>query len=274
MRKFFKAFLALLIITSVESASAMCVETSPCLKNGFYLGLGGSFNTINETFNSTLTSSDGKAGLDNYHASRNRLAPNAQFGYWAPICQEWLWGIKAQWKYLDYYTPNVDASRGQHLSNVSFSSINFFGPNVMRDFSSETRINNAFLSLVYFGFRVGNGYAYLGVGPTLFTAQNSISVNSVHTPDGVGDILISTSQDCNKTLVGGTAEIAYNYYLSRSCFVSVSYNYSHARENQFDNTINAAILNGANLPGPTTLSLGRSVGLDFQEVLFSINKVL
>lgn len=240
---------------------------------GIYAGFGGSWNTIDETFNSTLITSERRSGQDHYKADHSRLAPMVQIGYWKPFCQGWLWGVAAQWKYLRYVTPNDNASQGQHISNASFSSINIFGPNVLRDFNSQTRLNNEVLFLSYFGKQLQNGYAYLGVGPVLFTASNSLYVSSIHTPNGVGDNLISNAVSRHKTIWGGSVQVGYNYYLDSTFFLNLNYTYSQTGTIKFNNSANTALLNGFSIPGPTTLNLKRSIRLRVQEVMFSINKV-
>lgn len=196
-----------------------------------------------------------------------------QVGYWTPVCREWLLGVTLQGKYLGYDTPNVNTSRGQHLPNASFSSINIFGPNVTRDFTSQTRVKSEVITLLYAGAQLNKGYVYLGVGPALFRAANSLYVSSVHKPNGVGDNLISTSVTNSQTVWGGAAQVGYNYYLNPTCFLGFSYTYSDTGKKKFSNSVNTAILNGFDNPGPTTLNLGRTVSLGVQEVMFSINKV-
>lgn len=199
--------------------------------------------------------------------------PLVDFGYATPICGQWVCGLSAHWKYLGYKTPNVDANLGQHIPNATFSSINFFGPNVLRDFTSLTRLNQEFLSLVFGGMRLQNGYVYFGVGPLFFASSNSIYVSSVHIPNGIGDFLISASSTDHKTSWGVATQLGYNYYLGATCFLSMSYTYAQTRKIHYNNTVNAAQLNGENIPGPTNLYLDRSIGFSSQEILISINKV-
>lgn len=127
--------------------------------------------------------------------------------------------------------------------------------------------------LGYFGKQIINGQAYVGLGPVFFTASNSIYVSSVHTPNGVGDHLISTSVISHKTVWGGAAQMGYQYFINPNSFINISYTYLQSRNHHFNNTINAAILNGANDPGPTTLSLNRSIKFSAQEFMLSINQM-
>jgi hypothetical protein len=103
----------------------------------FDVGVGFGWNTIDETFNSKLHTNENKSGRDRYSTSMNRLAALVQLGYRFTFCSDWTIGMLAQWKYLNYKTANDNSSRGQILPNATFSSINIFGPEVRRDFTSK-----------------------------------------------------------------------------------------------------------------------------------------
>lgn len=238
---------------------------------GFHVGVGYSWNTIDETFDSKLQTNENRSGRDRYNASVNRLAPVVQLGHQFALCNDWKIDILAQWKYLHYKTPNENSSRGQILPNASFSSINIFGPEVIRDFTSQTRLNNEVMLLGCFGKQILNGYAYLGLGPVLFTAANSVYVTSVHTPNGVGDHLLSTSVTSHKIVWGGAAQAGYQYCISPNSFINISYTYLQTRKCHFKNSVNAAILNGADNPGNTTLFVKRAIRLSTQELTLSLN---
>lgn len=242
------------------------------MKSGIYAGVGGSGSTIDESFNSKLSIPTASA-YDSYSASRTRLTPLVQVGYWMPLSRGWLWGAVSQWKYLGYNTPNVNTSRGQYLPNASFSSQNFFGSMVNRDFSSLTRVNNEFLLLLYGGMQVNRGFAYLGLGPSAFTGCNRIYNSSVHIPNGTGNTLISTSVTSCKTLWGGAIQAGYNYYFDPTWFLNFNYTYVQSGWFTFKNSINTALYNGANTPSGPTLTLNRQVRLSTQEIMVSINKV-
>ncbi len=253
------------------ATSVFAAEPTPIISHGFYAGIGGGWNTIDETYASTLFTSTHKSAHDNYNVSSNRLAPLIQLGYWRPFNETWLWGVTAQWEYLGYQTANVNSSRGQYIQNASFSSINFFGPDVLRDFTSQTNINNEVLLLFYLGMQMQQSYVYLGLGPALFTASNNIYVSSVHTPHG-GSNLVSTSVGANNTLWGGAAQVGFNLYLNPIWFLNFSYTYLKSTTGSFNNSANATKLNGGSA-GPTTLNLNRAIRWSTQEVTLSINKV-
>jgi hypothetical protein len=237
----------------------------------FHGGVGFAWNTIDETFHSNLHTNEDRSGRDSYETSLNRLAPLVQIGYRYSRCNEWAIGALAQWKFIDYKTHNVSSSRGQILPNASFSSINIFGPEVIRDFTSKTRLKNEVILLGYLGKHIACGYAYLGAGPVFFNASNSIYVSSVHVPNGVGDHLISTSVSKSKAVCGGAVQAGYQYYLCTNSFINISYTYVQTGKTHFKNSANAALLNGADNPGNTTLFLKRSIEFAAQEFMISMN---
>lgn len=237
----------------------------------FHGGVGVAFNTIDETFDSILSTNENRSGQDRYDVSKNRLAPVIQVGHRMDFCNEWKIGFLAQWKYLNYKTPNMSSSRGQLLPNATFSSINIFGPEVVRDFTSITRLSNEVKVLGYVGKQVARGLAYIGVGPALITASNSIYVSSVHTPNGTGDHLISTSVKSNRTMWGGAAQVGYQYVLDANSFINISYSYMQTGRYHFSNSANAAQLNGFDDPGATTLFVSRTVKCTSQEWMCSVD---
>lgn len=239
--------------------------------SGIYVGAGFSWNTIDETFHSNLSSNENRSGKDRYDTTQNRLAPIVQLGHNFEFCGDWNIGILAEWKYLNYKTPNVSSSRGQILPNATFSSINFFGPEVRRDFTSKTQLNNEVLLLASVGISTCLGYAYIGLGPAFFTASNRIYVSSVHTPNGVGDHLISTSRKSHKTIWGGAIRLGYEYCLSSLFSIDLSYSYLQTATYRFKNVTNAALLNGFDAPIGATLFLKRNIKFSTQEFTAALN---
>lgn len=239
----------------------------------FNVGVGFSWNTIDEKFSSNLHTNEDRSGQDRYQTDKSRFAPVVQLGhrFSTCICNDWSVGVMAQWKYLNYKTPNENSSRGQILPNATFSSINIFGDDVHRDFTSKTRLSNEVLLLGYLGREVACGYAYLGAGPVFFTASNSIFVSSVHTPNGTGDHLVSTSVKSNRVVWGGAVQLGYQYFLNCDSFLNISYTYMQTGSGHFKNTANAAQLNGFDTPGATILTLSRSIRFTTQELICSVN---
>lgn len=238
---------------------------------GFDAAIGFAWNSIDESFKSKLSTNENKSGKDRYETSVNRLAPVISVGHHFCFCNDWVARISAEWKYLNYRTPNLNSSRGQILPNATFSSINIFGPKVIRDFTSKTHLYNEVLLLGSVGREICNGFLYLGLGPVLFNASNSIFVSSVHTPNGVGDHLISSSVKDRKIIWGGAVQAGYQYFFNPNYFINIGYTYIQTGTYHFKNSVNASTLNGFNNPGPTTLSLKRAIKFTVQEFALSMN---
>lgn len=249
--------------------------TIPLISSGPYVGVGGSWSFTEEEYRSTFRTSTGNGAIDHYNAEQNRVIPIAQLGYWAPAHSEWLWGIAAQWLYSGYKTVNENSNLGQHIPNATFSSINIFGPDVIRDFSSQTGVNNAARLLFYAGQQFKQGYAYLGIGPAVMSASNSVYVSSIHSaPDTNSDTLFTNSVKSNNTMWGGAAQVGYNYFINPGYFINFSYTYTQTGTYQFNNTTNTALFNGAASPGPNMLNIDRRISIAQQDIAITINKVI
>lgn len=271
----FQVTTGLLMSCMTTSIYAGEMGSQTLTRSGVYLGAGGGWTLTDEEFSSTVRTSTGNGALDDYDASQNRLSPLVQLGYWSPMQEKWLWGVVAQWEYSGYKTRNVHTSHGQYLPNASFSSINIFGPDVIRDFTSQTRVENEVRFLVYLGEQFQQSHVYLGIGPAVLNTKNTVFVSSVHTaPNNGSDTLISGATRSSKTMWGGSAQVGYNYFINPYYFVNLSYTYTQTARYNFDNLTNAALLNGAANPGPTALNLNRRINIAEQGIMLSINRVI
>lgn len=243
--------------------------TSPLV--AFYAGVGAGWNSIDENFKSDLFTSEDKSGRDRYDTHMNRLVPMATIGHKFFFCDGWVADISAEWKYLNYRTPNMNSSRGQILPNGSFSSKNIFGDDVVRDFTSKTCLNNEVILLGSLGKEICNGSLFLGVGPFFLDGSNSIFVTAVHTPNGVGDHLISTFVKKRKIVWGGAIQARYQFFFDQNFFIDIGYSYLKTGKYEFKNSGNAATLNGSNTPGTVTLFLKRHIKFTIQELTILMN---
>lgn len=238
---------------------------------GFYSGVGVGWNSIDEAFKSDLFTSEDKSGQDRYDTHMNRLVPMITVGHKFFSCDGWVVDISAEWKYLNYRTTNVNSSRGQILPNASFSSKNIFGDDVVRDFTSKTCLNNEVVLLGGLGRELCTGSLYLGIGPFFLNGSNSIFVTAVHTPNGVGDHLISTSVKKRKIVWGGAIQARYQFFFDQNYFIDIAYSYLQTGKHDFKNSVNAAVLNGSDTPGTVTLFLKRQIKFSIQELMISMN---
>src|SRR2546430_446889 len=80
---------------------------------GFDVGIGFGWDAIDETFKSDLLTNENKSGQDRYETHLNRFVPVVSIGHQSCFCDDWVTRVSAEWKFLNYRTPNVNSSRGQ-----------------------------------------------------------------------------------------------------------------------------------------------------------------
>ncbi|WP_298623349.1 hypothetical protein [uncultured Legionella sp.] len=275
MKKLISLALANVLMNVIPPVFAGAQGAISLITPGLYMGVGGGWSLTEEDYHSTFRTNTGNGAIDHYNAAQNRIIPMAQLGYWAPVHSDWLWGLAGQWLYAGYKTTNENSNLGQHIPNASFSSINIFGPDVIRDFSAQTKVTNEARVLLYAGQQLKQGYVYLGIGPAVLAVSNTMYVSSIHSaPNTNSDTLYSNSAKTNKTLWGGAAQVGYNYYINPSYFINFSYTYTQTAKHQFDNSTNTALFNGAMSAGPNLLSMNRRVSIAQQDVAITINKVI
>lgn len=263
---------------------------------GFYFGLGGGYNHTKLYTNSTVTLTPATLGNLQYQAtegyveSDNKMAPELQLGYWAPIDSEWLWGVQFTYKYLDMQTNQNNRTAGTILDAASTAPVlpATAGAQSMVFVSSRNRVSNEFLFLGYFGTQFAKGYAYLGAGAALFTVSNTIF--STLNTGGVGAGLAPAANQAvhmsrfraQNTVWGAAFQLGYNYYFKPTWFTSFNYTYAFTGSNSFSN--NSSICQvygacgatggpGAGSPSNNTVTLRRNVAVVVQELMFSVNKV-
>jgi hypothetical protein len=276
-----KAALGLLVGGAVLSAFAggPDVPPAPMVTPGFYIGAGGSWNTIDAennyhqiyTFTSDGTGyvkGDTIRGSDKVHyLHRNRLAPMFQAGYWAPIDSEWLWGLQANYKYLNH----VDTSDLVINNNRVAARGTGYG---------KFKLEHELLLLAYFGMQFSKGYAYLGAGPAAFWVTDGFVLAGLSTAgNGTSPTVVSSRTfEKKKTLWGGAAQIGWNYYFKPTWFLSFSYTYALSSKKTF--TLYDGKSGSFNQEFDATherkaddVSLTSDKCVTVQEVMFSLNKV-
>jgi hypothetical protein len=248
-----QATVSLLVSGAVMTAFAGGPDMPSMVTPGVYMGLGGSWNTVdmtvNTTFNSTVEGTTNSYVLSNIKDSQSRLAPMAQLGYWGMIDDMWLWGLVGEYKYLNY---NLNTING---------TASVLNPGLASDVYSDAlavNLQHEFMLLLYFGATFDKGYLYLGFGPVLFTLRDSVRDYSAE-----GTFVSTGSSD---TIWGGAAQLGYNYYFNPTWFLGFNYTYTVTGNYQLSDSFT---------PGTDALEFGlnRDYGFTVQEVMFSINKV-
>lgn len=264
---------SLLVSGAVMTALAGGPDVPTMVTPGLYLGLGGSWNTVDMVasgLNQYQTNTNGYVtgyATDNFKDTQNRLAPMAQLGYWAPIDDVWLWGLVGEYKYLNYNTTNANTGftgSSNAANNVLAASVD----------NLYTNLQHEFMLLLYFGAQYDKGYFYLGLGPVLFTLRNSVQRGGPGTAAGTGNpVQYQQSVSASDTIWGGAAQLGYNYYFNPTWFLGFNYTYTVTGDSTYTNTVNAGTFSSVVASATNTLNISRTLGFTVQEVMFSINKV-
>ncbi|MCD6046792.1 MAG: hypothetical protein K0S08_439 [Gammaproteobacteria bacterium] len=228
------------LFTFAESAESSA--DSNLLKSGFFVGLGGGYNSVNfdQTLDLTGTSNvysgptlvsygEATGPADPFNTTQNTFAPNVQLGYYKFLTNSnTLWGVKFIYQHLDATVtdPNLVVPQFGTLTNVSGSDT-FTGHATIG--STQTSINHelALMPLIGHGFK--NSYIYFGAGPALFeTKTNIYDVTGYADVNGVHYDISGTPQNfsSSKWMWGGAAQIGMSYYIDPTWFLDMDYTYT------------------------------------------------
>ncbi|MGC2776551.1 MAG: hypothetical protein WA418_13060 [Bradyrhizobium sp.] len=258
---------------------------------GFFLGLGGSYNSVNfgqdlsaagisNVYSGTTLVAFGQAGgpANPFHDTQSSFAPEAQAGYFQQFAgSRWLWGVKFKYKYLGVTSTqgNVDSPQTGSFTNTGAAppDTTFTGNVVIQ--SSQTRINHEFDSLAFLGHSFGNSTVYLGAGPALFgTTTNLYRATGFAAINGVHYDITGTPADfsSSKLMWGGAAQIGTTYSFDPSWFLDLNYTYAMTR--QYTNNYSGPFASAAaGYTDTGTLFISTSQRVTSQAFAVSINKV-
>lgn len=256
-----QATVSLLVSGAVMTAFAGGPDMPSMVTPGVYMGLGGSWNTVDMSVNNSVLSGDAldtQSSVANLKDSQSRLAPMAQLGYWGMIDDMWLWGIVGEYKYLNYNLNTINGS--PELSFPTGTAGDYYG-------SLAVNLQHEFMLLLYFGATYDKGYLYLGFGPVLYTLRDS--VRQYNETLGNGTFASLGSSD---TIWGGAAQLGYNYYFNPTWFLGFNYTYTVSGNYQLSNN-NAEWYPSSTATATENVQINRDYGFTVQEVMFSINKV-
>jgi hypothetical protein len=228
---------------------------------GLYIGVGGTWNSIDMWNNLRTYQGNPNAGYDvyaNVKDSGSRLAPMAQIGYAQMIDDVWSWGIQFQYKYLNYNLPTI-AGIGQVPNDDPTAEC------ACADLS--VNLQNEWLMMVYFGGMWNRWYFSLGVGPSVFSMRDDIRYYPADF-NGFTDVNKSTY------LWGGGAQLGVNYYFTPKWFVGANYTYLITVASMFSNNINQEYFNTGTADGTTNAIFSRNYSFTVQEVMFTLNRVI
>lgn len=250
-------------------------EVSPTSLNqdGFFLGVGGSYNNgqVSADTSLTLTAANGFPPLavfagstGSYKQTAQRFSPEAQLGYFKYLsASQWLWGVEFLYQYSNL-----------SLNAIDFSTLLASPSTIVRDTLQlggvRNDINHSLMLPFFLGHSYSKGFVYGGIGPSVFyTTQRVAYVDESHSANYIG---IINGLAKSQWVPGGAAQVGLTYYLNPSWFLKINYtcafsgNYSINKEVAFVDGVNNGLNSGS-------LTLNTRQSLITQEAALSINKL-
>jgi hypothetical protein len=235
-----KKLLAVLLPAFLYSIPTISNAQSIVPDSAFYLGIGGSFNSVDfnsQSIEATGLSnaydkttgaflSSGSAGgppVNLGMGSQTGFAPGAQAGYFKHFQDsKWLWGAKFSYNGLGL------SSTAQNFlipQSGSYGASSFTGNATVRTF--KTNISHQFALMPFIGHSFDNSFIYAGAGPTVSQINTNID-NLIGFADIKGNVtdISGTPQNFSSSqwVVGGAVTVGATYFLDASWFIDANYN--------------------------------------------------
>ena len=211
--------------------------------SGFFVGggLGYSFTSygtqsvynkgISEISGPNIPPSSGTADgppVSSSFGGKSRVIPDAQFGYFQQFAgSEWLWGAKLSYNYIGATSGVQNLVIPQFGTSSDPNNATFTGYSVTQSYSIS--ISHQLASLFFVGRSFGQGFWYLGAGPSL--SQIKVSLNGVVGYATINNQLTNISgapQSFASTdwQFGAAATAGVTYFLTPSLFFDAKYLFS------------------------------------------------
>jgi hypothetical protein len=226
------------------SEASCCGPQAYCFYPGWFLGLGGSYNSVrvDQSFtgngvtnvyeDSELVATGAAGGpAPPFHQTLSTFAPLAQVGFIRPMGEcGWLWGTKFSYKYLGltFTDQNVDAPQiGTYTPVDNPSNTTTFTGNATV-LAAQTEVRHELALVPFLGFTVGRGQVYVGGGPVVFdTATRFYGLSSHADIDGertnIGGLPLNLASDA--WMWGGIWQAGLTYYVRPRCFIDFNYDF-------------------------------------------------
>ena len=241
-------------------------------QSGFFIGIGGGYNSVKTTSQSSMTLNSlsgiptNQLLLDTattFHATQQNFSPEGQLGYFSNFNgTNWLWGAKLSYTYV--HSKTMQRGSNRYLQGQNDASINIVAVGPV-----ETNSTHGLSLLAFTGRSIANSFVYLGVGPALFDVSNNIS--------GMSDIdsgyYIGTIGGFSRAhwLWGAAIQAGMTYYLNSTWFLDFNYNYATTTRRTFENTVPfSEQYNGGLNTGIVTYTINQRITP--QQIAVSINK--
>ncbi|MGQ3892091.1 outer membrane protein [Legionella sp. CNM-4043-24] len=274
-------------------AGSMGAVEPDLMHDGFFLGLGGNYNSIELTQKSwgqgisniqtsTGSNSNGIAQGTGapFHNTDNTFAPEVQLGYFKHFAgTDNLFGIKFSYQYLGATATNSDLyipQTGTMVSSTGATS-SLYGY-VIAD-SVQATTSHEMSLLAFIGRSFGNKFVYLGAGPSLFNlrSKNYYSIGYADY-EGVTVNVTGLVSYSSPTIWawGGAAQLGMTYFISPTWFVDASYTYAMTGNNETPHKqafTNSSSVGSTAYTTSGTLFTKDTMRVGTQALTLSINKV-
>ncbi|MDF1795477.1 MAG: outer membrane beta-barrel protein [Coxiellaceae bacterium] len=209
MSNFLKAITVAGVSLAATSIFAGGVEQGPMMDDmsGMFVGVGAGYTSLNaNTSDVTRTVSGTVTTFGSLESSTDGLAPFGQIGYWGNFDQNWMWGVKGFYKYLN-------ASANYVLNNNAFTG-NF-----------DTVVTQEAGALVMAGYHMNKSLAYVGVGPVWMPVQSKVRNGT-------------TTSNTQTGSWGAVLGLGVRYDVTPSWFLDTEYSYAFTGKKSYSTTVN------------------------------------
>lgn len=252
-------FIQLCIISCLMITSALAFAEGMGIaepeKTVFFVGLGGSFNSVkfkqdysavgiaNVFDNNGVRVATGQAGGPGapFSEIQTTFSPEIQAGFYRFFKDTSnFWGIKYLYQYLDVTSDDkgIDTPQAGALTPVGGTALRFTGNVITK--SAQTKINHEMSLLAFIGHSIDKSNLYMGIGPSLFGTKSNIyqafgyaNLNGI--PNQATGTPLSFSN--SKWVWGGAIQIGLSYILDPSWVID--FNYTYAISQNYDNRYSA-----------------------------------
>ncbi len=271
---------ALSLLSGVVFAGSIGDKSTSALnQTGYYVGLGGSYiwDRVNAHSAATLNAISGVPPLGRFTGTTgdyahfgDGLAAEANAGYVQQFStRNWLWGLELMYQYAQIKATAQGANKdgGSYIDLID-PAINVTDLITMA--RVQTKVTDLLLLPAFIGHTYSKGFIYLGAGPALFRAQQTV-YNSSDTDLGyyIGNIMSFTN---TKWMWGGAVQAGLAYYLNPSWFLKLNYTYALTANYSFDNNVAYSQSNNGGLNnGSVFFNVSQRVSTQIAAI--SINKL-
>jgi opacity protein-like surface antigen len=280
---------------ALKAPAALPAPASILPTSGFFLGLGGSYNSnnfgtqdvfavgtssvVDQSGNLKSTGSAAGPGSIYMGSASSAFAPSVQAGYFQRFFgSSWLWGARFTYRNLDASATVDNVLLPQAGSTTQYPNgptTPFTGTAVARSY--RTTIDHQLAFVPFIGQSFERSFIYIGAGPTLSHLRTNVNglVGFANIFGFPSDVSGSPTDFVGSGWVfGGTAMVGATYFFSSSWFLDVNYSCAMTGNKTFN--YSSPFTNPNGLAGTTITGtlVGNSTGnVITQGVMATLNMI-